>query len=83
MNSQTKCNAVELGEEGFGWGFEAEALSGWMNSSGVSEGQFRQMREAGVTLVVPTSLHDSYPDAVKPHLISLESFIGDVRLLRA
>ena len=28
MNSQTKCNAVELGQEGFGWGFEAEALSG-------------------------------------------------------
>jgi EcoRII C terminal len=50
---------------------------------GVSEGQFREMREAGVMLVVPTSLHSSYPDAVKPHLISLESFIGDVRLLRA
>jgi hypothetical protein len=28
MNSQTKCNAVELCQEGFGWGFEAEALSG-------------------------------------------------------
>jgi EcoRII C terminal len=50
---------------------------------GVSEGQFREMGEAGVMLVVPTSLHNSYPDAVKPHLISLESFIGDVRLLRA
>jgi EcoRII C terminal/Restriction endonuclease EcoRII, N-terminal len=50
---------------------------------GVSEGQFREMGEAGVMLVVPTSLHSSYPDAVKPHLISLESFIGDVRLLRA
>jgi hypothetical protein len=28
MISQTKCNAVELSHEGFGWSFEAEALSG-------------------------------------------------------
>lgn len=49
---------------------------------GVSEGQFQEMREAGVILVVPTGLHNSYPDAVKPHLVSFESFIGEVRLLR-
>jgi hypothetical protein len=48
---------------------------------GVSEGQFREMREAGVQLVVPAGLHDSYPDAVKPHLVTFESFIGDARLL--
>lgn len=48
---------------------------------GVSEGQFREMREAGVLLVVPQGLHDSYPDAVRPHLITLESFIADIRLL--
>jgi len=48
---------------------------------GVSEGQFQEMREAGVHLVVPMGLHVSYPDAVRPHLISFESFIGDVRLL--
>lgn len=48
---------------------------------GVSEGQFREMRDAGVQLVVPTGLHESYPDSVRPHLVSLESFIGDVRLL--
>lgn len=48
---------------------------------GVSEGQFREMREAGVQLVVPSGIHDSYPDLVRPHLVTLESFIGDVRLL--
>jgi EcoRII C terminal/Restriction endonuclease EcoRII, N-terminal len=48
---------------------------------GVSEGQFREMHEAGVQLVVPSGLHESYPEAVRPHLISLESFLGDVRLL--
>jgi hypothetical protein len=48
---------------------------------GVSEGQFREMQEAGVQLVVPTSLHDSFPETVRPHLVSFESFIGDIRLL--
>lgn len=48
---------------------------------GVSEGQFREMREAGVQLVVPSGLHDSFPAAVRPHLLSFESFIADVRLL--
>lgn len=49
---------------------------------GVSEGQFREMQEAGVQLVVPAGLHVSYPDTVRPHLVSFESFIGDVRLLK-
>lgn len=49
---------------------------------GVSEGQFREMTEAGVRLVVPAGLHRAFPDSVKPHLITFESFIGDVRLLR-
>ncbi|MEQ1889812.1 MAG: type II restriction endonuclease [Alphaproteobacteria bacterium] len=48
---------------------------------GVSEGQFREMREAGVHLVVPSGLHTSYPKSIRPHLVSFESFIGDVRLL--
>jgi hypothetical protein len=48
---------------------------------GVSEGQFKEMSEAGVLLVVPTGLHDSYPESVRPHLLSFESFLGDVRLL--
>ena len=48
---------------------------------GVSEGQFKEMTEAGVKLVVPDGLHDAYPATVKPHLITFESFLGDVRLL--
>ena len=48
---------------------------------GVSEGQFREMSTAGVQLVVPLGLQDSFPATVRPHLVSLESFIADVRLL--
>lgn len=48
---------------------------------GVSEGQFREMTEAGVQLVVPDPLRSAFPKSVQPHLQSLESFIGDVRLL--
>ena len=47
---------------------------------GVSQTQFTEMTEAGVRLVVPTGLHDAYPESVRPHLITLEEFIGDVRL---
>lgn len=48
---------------------------------GVSENQFKEMVDSGVLLVVPATLVKSYPEAVRPHLQSLESFIGDVRLL--
>jgi hypothetical protein len=48
---------------------------------GVSEGQFAEMVEARVRLVVPAELVKKYPAAVRPHLQTLESFIGDVRLL--
>lgn len=48
---------------------------------GVSEGQFREMTQAGVQLVVPAGLTEAFPKAVRPHLQTLESFIGDVRLL--
>ena len=43
--------------------------------------QFQEMQESGVRLVVPTGLKNSYPEDVRPELITLESFIGDVRLL--
>jgi hypothetical protein len=49
---------------------------------GISEGQFREMTEAKVQLVVPLPLVESYPKSVQPHLQTLESFISDVRLLR-
>ncbi|WP_082737501.1 MULTISPECIES: type II restriction endonuclease [unclassified Blastomonas] len=48
---------------------------------GVSEPQFREMTNAGVQLVVPTDIIGTYPRDVRPHLQTLESFIGDVRLL--
>lgn len=48
---------------------------------GVSEGQFREMTDAGVQLVVPKPLKDAYPASVQPYLCTLEEFVGDVRLL--
>ena len=48
---------------------------------GVSENQFRQMRQAGIQLVVPQPLFPKYPQSVRGHLQTLESFIADVRLL--
>ena len=49
---------------------------------GISESQFNEMRGAGVQLVIPAALIDKFPKSVQPHLQTLESFIGDVRLLR-
>jgi len=48
---------------------------------GVSENQFAEMRSAGVQLVVPVSLVASFPLAVREHLMTLEQFIAEVRLL--
>ena len=48
---------------------------------GVSEGQFKEMSAAGVQLVVPAQLRNAYPSAIQSHLQTLESFIGDVRVL--
>lgn len=49
---------------------------------GVSEGQFKEMTDAKVQLVVPGGLISAYPQSVQPYLQTFESFIGDVRLLR-
>lgn len=48
---------------------------------GVSENQFREIQESEVQLVVPASLHTNYPQSIRPYLQTLESFIGDLRLL--
>ncbi|MDE2125484.1 MAG: type II restriction endonuclease [Armatimonadetes bacterium] len=48
---------------------------------GVSVSQFAEMSGAGVQLVVPAQRVASFPKEVQPHLQTLESFIGDVRLL--
>ena len=46
---------------------------------GVSETQFREMKESGVHLVVPSRLQTHYPSALRPQLMTLEAFIDDVR----
>ena len=50
---------------------------------GVSERQFARMRNEDLRLVVPAGLIARYPRSVRPELMSLESFIADIRLLRA
>jgi hypothetical protein len=46
---------------------------------GVSEEQFREMKEEGVTLVVPAALHTQYPKSVRTELVSLDRFIRETR----
>ena len=48
---------------------------------GVSVCQFQEMKDSGVRLVVPAGLKASYPADIRPELVTLENFIGDVRLL--
>lgn len=48
---------------------------------GVSLGQFREMKESGVRLVVPRPLIKSYPAKIRPELLPIESFIADVSTL--
>lgn len=45
---------------------------------GVSDSQFREMKESGVQLVVPSRLWTHYPAAVRPELVSLRDFIAAV-----
>lgn len=46
---------------------------------GVSIGQFQEMHQAGVRLVVPNPLLSAYPDVVRKSVQTLEQFIADVR----
>lgn len=46
---------------------------------GVSLSQHREMRDAGVQLVVPAGLAKAYPDDVRVELLTLEQFISDTR----
>lgn len=47
---------------------------------GVSENQFAEMQAARLQLVVPTELVSAYPKNIRPHLMTLERFICEVRL---
>ena len=46
--------------------------------AGVSLGQFAEMRQAGVQLVVPQGLHKSFPKQIQPELQSLAGFVEEV-----
>ena len=46
---------------------------------GVSERQFWQMQDAMVQLVVPKSLHNKYPAAIRGNLMTLQDFVGELR----
>lgn len=45
--------------------------------------QYREMRESGVRLVVPSSLHKKYPEAVRAELMTLGAFIAELTELYA
>lgn len=45
---------------------------------GISENQFSEMKAEGVSLVVPKSLHKSYPTSVREDLLTLEGFIAQI-----
>ena len=44
---------------------------------GVSVPQFREMKEEGILLVVPSGLHQKYPEVLRDELVSLENFIAE------
>lgn len=46
---------------------------------GITTAQFTEMEDEGVTLVVPKSLHLSYPQQLRPRLLSLRDFIRQTR----
>jgi len=48
---------------------------------GVSEAQFREMTQANVQLVVPEPLIGKFPPAIRTDIMTLESFLGDLRVL--
>lgn len=45
---------------------------------GVSVTQYREMQEAGVKLVVPSSLHKKYPEPLRNELMTLGAFIAEL-----
>ena len=48
---------------------------------GVSPSQYRQMRDAGVRLVVPRPVHRAYGRDIRHEILSFEDFIKEVRTL--
>ena len=48
---------------------------------GISESQYREMATQNVRLVVPEKIISKYAKAIQPHLLTLERFICDIKLL--
>ncbi|GAA3900350.1 type II restriction endonuclease [Gibbsiella dentisursi] len=48
---------------------------------GVSVNQYLEMKNAGVTLVVPRPLHDKYPKEIRNELVTLSEFIDETKKL--
>lgn len=46
---------------------------------GLSLNQFEEMKAAGVTLVVPGPLHQTYPRTVRPELLDLATFVEETK----
>lgn len=46
---------------------------------GVSEPQFKLITSAGIRLVVPEKKIEKYAKSIRPHIISVEAFMADVR----
>lgn len=40
-----------------------------------------EMKEAGITLVVPTGLHEKYPKEIRDKLVSLSDFIDEIKFI--
>ncbi len=50
---------------------------------GVSEGQFAEMSESQVVLVVPEPLHSKYPKSVRSQLLTVEDFVNHIQVLES
>jgi hypothetical protein len=48
---------------------------------GVSVNQFQEMKDAGVTLVVPKGLHEKYPKEIRGELVTLSEFIDEIKMI--
>jgi len=46
---------------------------------GLSTNQFQEMKAAGVTLIVPKPLHQSYPRPIRSELVDLVTFIAETK----
>lgn len=46
---------------------------------GVSEAQFKLITDAGIRLVVPAKQIEKYANSIRPHVLTIEAFMADVR----